>query len=169
MASSGTRIEPIGRDDESSIIQTRALFTEYAEWLSPFVTASTIAEELASLPAPYEPPDGRLLVVRDAAGLVCGCVGLKRHSEKECEIKRLFVRPDCRGTGLGYALFSAALDAACELGYDDVLVSTIPAYMDQANRMYERLGFTATECFEDHTHAAVDIRYLRYDLAEWCP
>ena len=40
--------------------------------------------------------------------------------------------------------------------------------MPEANAMYERLGFVATDCFEDHTHAEVDMRYLRYALSEWC-
>jgi hypothetical protein len=40
--------------------------------------------------------------------------------------------------------------------------------MAKANEMYTRLGFTETECFEDHTHPEVEIRYLRYDLADWC-
>ena len=146
-------------DDARALAQVRDLFTEYAEWLSPFVTRSTIAEELASLPEPYSGPRGVLL---------CGCVGLKPHSDAECEIKRLFVRPDCRGTGLGYTLFSTALDTACELGYAEALVSTIPSFMSEANAMYERLGFVGTECFEDHTHSDVEIRYLRYPLANWC-
>jgi GNAT superfamily N-acetyltransferase len=163
------RIEPISRDDEQALAQVRALFAEYAEWLSPFVTASTIADELESLPAPFEEPEGRLLVARDGLGMVCGCVGVKRHTDSECEIKRLFVRPDCRGKGLGYTVFTAALDAACDLGYEEALVSTIPAYMEEANRMYERLGFEPTECFENHTHAEVEIRYLRYPLEGWCP
>jgi carbonic anhydrase len=155
-------------EDSRALAQVRDLFTEYAEWLSPFITRSTIAEELASLPGPFAAPDGALLAACDAFGDLCGCVGLKRHSETECEIKRLFVRPDCRGTGMGFALFSRALDTACELGYTEALVSTIPSFMAEANAMYERLGFENTDCFEDHTHAEVEIRYLRYSLAEWC-
>ena len=162
------RVETVTRDDGNAIAQVRALFAEYAEWLSPFVTASTIAEELESLPAPFEEPGGRLLVAIDSQGLICGCVGVKRHTETACEIKRLFVRPDCRGAGIGYALFSAALDAGCALCYEEALVSTIPAYMEEANRMYERLGFEPTDCFEERTQAEVEIRYLRYDLAGWC-
>jgi GNAT superfamily N-acetyltransferase len=162
------RIVTVKRTDESELIQVRQLFTEYAEWLSPFVTASAIEEELASLPEPFVAPHGRLLAARNETGALCGVVGIKRHSATECEIKRLFVRPECRGAGYGYALFSAALDAACELNYAEVLVSTVPAYMEEANRMYERLGFESTECFEQRTQATEELSYLRYDLAKWC-
>jgi carbonic anhydrase len=163
------RIIRVTSADGASLDQVRDLFTEYAEWLSPFVTRSAIAEELRSLPAPFVVPDGVLLAACDSDGRLCGCVGVKRHSETECEIKRLFVRPECRGTGLGYALFSTALDAACEVGYEVALVSTIPSFMPEANAMYERLGFERTDCFEDHTHADAEISYLSYSLSDWCP
>jgi carbonic anhydrase len=126
---------------------------------------TTIARELESLPAPVAEPGGRLFVAAEPNGPVCGCVGIQRHSDNEAEIKRLYLRPECRGTGLGHALFAAALDAAIELGYQYVLVSTIPSHMATANAMYDRLGFVETEIFEDHTHAETDIRYLRLDLA----
>ena len=84
------------------------------------------------------------------------------------EIKRLFVRDNCRGGGLGRALFSAALDAACDLGYAEVLLSTIPSHMPRANAMYDRIGFAPTQRFEDHAHAEVEMRYLRLDLGYWC-
>lgn len=163
------RIIELTASDTAAIEQVRGLFTEYAEWLSPFITASTLAEELESLPSPFSAElGGRLLAATTEDGSICGCVGIKRHSGTECEIKRLFVRPDCRGGGLGYTLFTAALDAACELGYRQTLVSTVPDFMPAAHRMYERLGFKSTECFEEKTQASVRIEYLRFDLSGWC-
>lgn len=162
------RIVEIGAEHADHIDEIRRLFSEYAEWLSPFITASTLAEELVSLPAPFSAPNGRLLAALSDDGSICGCVGIKRHNDTECEIKRLFVRPDCRGTGAGFKLFSAALDAACELGYEEALVSTIPDFMPAAHRMYERVGFRPTECFEQKTQATTLIAYLRYSLAGWC-
>lgn len=163
-----SRIRAVTPDDTEALAEVARLFAEYAEWLSPFVSHTTIAAELASFPAPFCAPDGALLVGIDAGGAMCGCVGVKRHSDSAAEIKRLFVRERCRGTGLGAELFASALDAACELGYAEVLLSTIPSHMGTANAMYERLGFEPTPRFEDHTHAEVDIRYLRLDLGDWC-
>jgi putative acetyltransferase len=162
------RIRSITAQDSDSVAEVARLFAEYAEWLAPFVVHTTIAEELATLPAPFTPPHGALLVGADASGAICGCVGVKRHDDSAAEIKRLFVREGCRGSGLGSALFSAALDAACELGHAEALVSTIPSHMATANAMYERIGFQPTQRFEDHTHAEVAVRYLRLDLGDWC-
>ena len=167
-ADSHTRIIRVSGTDRDALAEVRRLFGEYAEWLAAFVVHTTIADEIASLPAPFVPPDGALLVAVDASGAICGCVGVKRHSDSAAEIKRLFVRDECRGTGLGRALFSAALDVACELGYTEALISTIPSHMPTANAMYKRIGFAPTRRFEDHTHADLDIRYLRLDLGDWC-
>ena len=163
-----SRIIRVGSSDRDALAEVARLFAEYAEWLASFVVHTTVADETASLPDPFAAPGGALLVAIDGSGAICGCVGVKRHSDAAAEIKRLFVREECRGTGLGHALFSAALDAACELGYAEALVSTIPSHMPAANAMYERIGFTPTRRFEDHTHAEVEIRYLRLDLGDWC-
>jgi len=167
-ADSGIRIIRVSGSDRGELDEVRRLFGEYAEWLASFVLHTTIDGEIASLPAPFVPPEGALLLGADAGGTICGCVGVKRHSDAAAEVKRLFVREECRGTGLGRALFSAAMDVACELGYSEVLISTIPSHMPTANAMYERLGFAPTHRFEDHTHADLDIRYLRLDLGDWC-
>ena len=163
------RIRTVGASDVDDLAEIARLFTQYAEWLAAFVTHSTLAEELASLPKPFAAPSGVLLgASREPVGPLCGCVGVKRHSDSACEIKRLFVREACRGARLGEALFSAALDEACDMGYAEALVSTIPSHMPAANAMYERFGFVPTHRFEDHTHAEVEIRYLRLDLGDWC-
>ena len=167
-ADSGSRIIRVSGSDRGELAEVRRLFGEYAEWLASFVLHTTIDGEIASLPAPFVPPEGALLLGVDAVGTICGCVGVKRHGDAAAEIKRLFVREECRGTGLGRALFSAAMDVACELGYSEVLISTIPSHMPIANAMYERIGFAPTHRFEDHTHADLDIRYLRLDLGDWC-
>jgi GNAT superfamily N-acetyltransferase len=167
-ADSGSRIIRVSGSDRGELAEVRRLFGEYAEWLASFVLHTTIDGEIASLPAPFVPPEGALLLGADAGGTICGCVGVKRHGDAAAEIKRLFVREECRGTGLGRALFSAAMDVACELGYSEVLISTIPSHMPIANAMYERIGFAPTHRFEDHTHADLDIRYLRLDLGDWC-
>ena len=167
-ADSRIRIIRVSGSDRDELAEVRRLFGEYGVWLATFVVHTTIHDEIASLPGPFVPPDGVLLLAADAGGAICGCVGVKRHSDSAAEIKRLFVRDECRGRGLGRALLSAAMDAACEMGYTEVLISTIPSHMPFANAMYERIGFAPTHRFEDHTHADIDMRYLRLDLGDWC-
>jgi GNAT superfamily N-acetyltransferase len=81
----------------------RELFLEYAQSLGFSLCFQGFDQELAGLPGDYAPPVGRLLllmVANDAAG----CVALHKIDGSICEMKRLYVRPQFRGKGLGKLL-----------------------------------------------------------------
>jgi len=98
--------------------------------------------------------------------LPIGCIGVRPHHGASCEIKRLYVRPQARGTGLGSALIRVAIEASRELGYAEALVTTLPDSMPVAAAMYERLGFEDTEPFLDMSYVDESVRmtYLRLGL-----
>ncbi len=95
--------------------------------------------ELRDLPGAYAPPKGRLLLATHD-GRDVGCVALRDLGSGRCEMKRLFVRPDARGLGIGPALVAAAVREARAIGYAEMVLDTLPS-MVEAQRMYERLGF----------------------------
>jgi ribosomal protein S18 acetylase RimI-like enzyme len=108
----------------------RTLFREYAEGLGVDLSFQDFDAELAD-------PLGFYEVVLLAAG---GCVALRRLDDRTCEMKRLYVRPAARGTGLGRALASAVIAHARAQGYERMLLDTLPA-MTQARSLYASLGF----------------------------
>jgi GNAT superfamily N-acetyltransferase len=149
------------------IADVRALFAEYHAWLGGAVCAQHLAEEIAALPGPYAPPDGRLLVARDESGTAVGVVAVRSHEAGGAEMKRLYVRPAARGGGLGRDLADAAVAAARELGYGRVLLTTLPDAMRGALLMYEAMGFRPTAPFTDHSHVSqgFPIAYLELTLS----
>ncbi len=88
----------------------------------------------------YLPPDGRLLLARDGAQTLVGVIFLKRIRPDAAEIKRLYVRPAARGTGLGRRLTELALDEARAMGMRSVLLDT-PIWLTTSQSLYRSMGF----------------------------
>jgi putative acetyltransferase len=126
------------------IDRTRELFEEYAAWLGLNLCFQNFEKELAELPGEYVPPSGRLFLAFEGEQ-ISGCVALRALGDDVCEMKRLYVRPDFRGKGLGRQLTGVVIDAAREIGYERMRLDTLPGKMDRAIAMYRSLGFREIE------------------------
>ena len=125
---------------EAEIAVARGLIEEYARSLPFSLDFQNFAAELAGLPAPYVVPGGCLLLAWQGETPV-GIVALKPLAPGIGEVKRLYVVPAARGTGLGRVLLECAIDAACYRGYTRVRLDSHRASMGAAIRLYQRLGF----------------------------
>jgi putative acetyltransferase len=123
----------------SDIETVRALFDEYLAELAVDLSFQGFAAERASLPGEYAPPRGRLLLA-EVGGAAAGCAALRALDAATAEMKRLFVRPAARGTGLGRRLALAIVVEAEAAGYDRLRLDTLPS-MGAAIAMYRGLGF----------------------------
>ncbi len=117
----------------------RALFKEYTASLGFDLDFQNFKEELANLPGDYAPPDGRLLIAFWQEQ-VTGCVALRKLEDRICEMKRLYVRPQFQGKGIGKALAEAIIEKARKIGYFRMCLDTISS-MDRARALYLSLGF----------------------------
>lgn len=117
----------------------RDLFREYELAIATDLEYQGFGEELAALPSPYLPPAGALLLAQ-AGQDIAGCVALRPLQGGAAEMKRLYVRPAFRSSGLGKSLVEAVIRTAREAGYRELRLDTL-ASMGPAQALYERLGF----------------------------
>ena len=159
-------ITTVERRDAASVRDVRTLLEAYHDQLLTEVSETSLTAELRTLPAPYAPPGGALLLARDGLGQAVGCVGVREHSGSACEIKRLYVVPDARGSGLGRALVRAAIDHARAMGYTEMLLVAIESSTAAAQAVYRAVGFEPTEAFRQVSGdcGGVSISYMRRGL-----
>jgi ribosomal protein S18 acetylase RimI-like enzyme len=122
------------------IAQARELFLEYAQSLGFSLCFQNFDKELAGLPSDYAPPDGRLLLA-EFKGQVAGCVALHKLEAGICEMKRLYLRSQFRGKGLGRAIADRIIAEARTIGYQRMRLDTVEPVMKDAVAMYRRIGF----------------------------
>jgi ribosomal protein S18 acetylase RimI-like enzyme len=127
-------------ESPEQIATIRELFLEYAQSLGFSLCFQSFDKELAGLPGDYAPPDGRLLLAT-YEGAPAGCVALHKLDREICEMKRLYVRPQFRGKGLGRALAERVIGDARQIGYKRLRLDTVEPVMQAAVAMYRQLGF----------------------------
>ena len=126
------------------IAQVQELFREYARMPGVAPCVDDFEREVVGLPGPYAPPGGTLLLavgeIAQSSSAAAGCVALRPWGERACEMKRLYVRPAFRGSGAGRALVKELIAAAQSMGYETMLLDTLPS-MQAAHELYKSLGF----------------------------
>lgn len=133
------RVAIVAAASPESLAAVRALVEEYQRSLGVDLEFQGFSHELTHLGEMYGPPGGALFLAT-VEGAPVGCVGVRRFDGRCSEMKRLYVRPSCRGLGLGRRLAQCAMDAARAAGYLTMRLDTLPS-MHDAQALYERLGF----------------------------
>jgi len=139
-AAKQSAISIIAASTPELVEQARALFLEYADSLGFSLCFQSFDQELAELPGKYAPPEGRLLLAF-LGGRIAGCVAMRKLEGDICEMKRLYVRQDFRGSGAGRALAQRIIAEAKAAGYRRMRLDTIAGKMDRAIALYRGLGF----------------------------
>lgn len=132
-------ITTIASATDPRVAEARVLLLEYSDSLGIDLSYQNFDQELAEFPGIYLPPRGALLLA-DRDGELAGSVAMRELEADVSEMKRLYVRPDFRGLGIGYELATTVIGVAKRAGYRCMRLDTLPD-MSDAQRLYRSLGF----------------------------
>lgn len=139
----------------------RGMFRKYQAWVDNDICFKGFEEEIANLPGQYSPPKGVIYLAYDETEVVA-CAAIRPRidkSETEAELKRIFVKDNYRGHGLGKEIFDFAMLGAKEMGYKTVVIETLPI-MTAAQHLYEDYGFVRATAYFENADDSVD--FFRY-------
>jgi len=143
--------------EPAHVEEVRRLFQEYWDSFDFTPCFQNFSTEVARLPGDYAPPGGALALAL-VDGEPAGCAALRRVDDVRGEAKRLSVKPDFRGLGLGKELLDWVIGQARSRGYRELVGDTMPV-MAKALAMYERAGFERTAPYSaEPTVGAIYIR-----------
>jgi putative acetyltransferase len=148
-------------DRPSDIGAVRALFVEYARSLQFSLCFQNFEQELATLPGAYAAPKGHILLA-ESDGRALGVVALRPFDDRTCEMKRLYVRPEARGRGLGERLARAIMAEGARIGYATIRLDTHESMLE-AIGLYRALGFREITAYAEP--AVPGLHYFERRLA----
>lgn len=118
-------------------------------------------DSLSCLSRYYE-PEGRAYWVVEQNGRVLGGAGIAPFagSDEVCELQKMYLRSELRGTGIAARLLQKCLDFA-KLHYGQCYLETLQT-MEAANRFYRKQGFRQLQApLAGSEHFACDAWYIR--------
>ncbi|WP_024469019.1 GNAT family N-acetyltransferase [Treponema pedis] len=134
--------------------EVRVLFSEYIQMLisndksfKKYLDIQNYDEEISDLEKKYGIPNGRLYLLYYDEELA-GCIGLRKIDNKNCEMKRLYIRQKFRGKNLGNILVEKIIKEARDIGYSYMLLDTLP-FLKTAIKLYEKYGFYRIESYNN--------------------
>ena len=155
----GRRVEPtnqpseieLGVEDPTSAAAAWCIQSYFAELDRRFDAGFDPAQSISADAAELVEPAG-LLLVAWRHGEPVGCGALKFHSEEPAEIKRMWVSPPARGSGLGRRLLFELEQQAAQHGASIVRLET-NGTLAEAITLYRSAGYQEVEPFNDEPYA----------------
>jgi GNAT superfamily N-acetyltransferase len=126
----------------------------YLAHIGAELDAGGLDHDVAEWEREYDGASGVLLLVTDPSGTVIGTAGVRRLEPEVGEVKRMWIRPEHQGRGLGRRLLHACLDAARASGFRAVRLDT-QIGMGAARRLYRSAGFREIPDYNGNPRAQV--------------
>jgi GNAT superfamily N-acetyltransferase len=123
------------------------LFGEYLHWVCAriyqeydviFEPQAVLRQDMADIHI-FLPPTGSLLLAYEG-GSPAGCVCTRSIGKRIAELKRMHVRPEFRGKGIGTKLVQESIRWARSMNFATLRLDSA-GFMSDAHRLYHSQGF----------------------------
>ena len=132
------QVRRAGPPDHEGVLRELAA---YFSFLGEDVDADGLDHDVADWQGEYDGVAGVMLVVVDPAGDVVGTAAVRRLAPGVAELKRMWLRPACRGRGLAPRLMDRCFDEARALGARVLRLDSERHRLAAAVKLYRRYGF----------------------------
>lgn len=139
------------------------LFKEYASQLGVDLSFQKFDKEILEIKQQYSRPTGILYIAYDMDENSLGCFGIRRFTDSICELKRMYVKKETRGRGIGKQFLHKAQEVARELNYQAMRLDTLPT-MKSAIGLYKKIGFYEIDAYRFNPIEGT--KYFEIQLAE---
>ena len=140
-----TSVEEIAKYDGLILDYLRLVTSELERHYDIRIPVDVPFQETMSNLEKFLPPNGRAFVAEGPSG-ADGIMFLRKIVGENAEIKRLYIRPEARGTGLGRRMLHHIIDVAREMGAGAVYLDTVKP-LEAAIHLYESEGFKHVESY----------------------
>ncbi|MEM1137554.1 MAG: GNAT family N-acetyltransferase [Bacteroidota bacterium] len=116
------------------------LFKEYASQLEIDLAFQSFNKEVENIERQYSRPKGTIFITYNEDKLPLGCFGIRELEGLICELKRMYVKKEARGLGIGKKMLIKSLEVGKELGYKKMRLDTLSTMLS-AIALYKKMGF----------------------------
>jgi len=152
-------IEATSSNDYKLAVQ---LFMEYASQIKIDLGFQNFSKEIEDLEAQYSKPKGIIFIAYNNENTSLGCFGIREFDKGICELKRMYLKEEARGLGIGKKMLHKAIEAGEVLGYKKMRLDTLST-MHTAIRLYKKAGFYEIPPYRFNPFD--DAKYFEVELA----
>ena len=122
------------------------LFKEYASQIGIDLTFQNFDKELIEIEKQYSRPNGIIFIAFNDTKKPIGCFGIRKFTNSIGELKRMYLKKESRGMGIGKELLLKAIEVGKELKYKTIRLDTLSS-MKPAIALYKKVGFYEIESY----------------------
>jgi putative acetyltransferase len=141
----------------------KELFIEYANSKKFNLEYQNFDKELIEIHNQYGYPFGGLCLIKNNNDNYVGCGGIRKFKEGIAELKRMYIKEEFRGKGLGKKLLDRLIKLAIDLNYNNIWLDTLET-LQAATHLYKIRGFKEIEPYRFNPRP--DVLYFELELCK---